>query len=176
MRGAYDQRSEGATPPIFGQNSFIEADKYLPVARPDPYPNPSPPLRQAKKIPNFPKQYILHRIPPKNPCHPWTHLGTKIPRSGTGVYRRVKRAPAPCYYQSYHPTLSSCCREFYTKPFSRIVKQNKSQFFSNNTFFHRIPPKNPFRNRGLPTGDTSISQGLRTTAKKKGHRPGRSVR
>ncbi len=69
VRGAYDQRSEGATPPIFGQNSFIEADKYLPVARPNPYPTPHRPPRQAKKIPNFSKQSFISLFSIRNLCH-----------------------------------------------------------------------------------------------------------
>ncbi len=48
VRGAYGQRSEGATPPIFRQAPLFPADELLPVARPDPYPNPPPPPRQAQ--------------------------------------------------------------------------------------------------------------------------------
>ena len=54
---------------------------------------------KQKKNPKFSQTYILHRNPPKNPCHPRTHLGTKIPRSGTGVYRQVTQARASGYYR-----------------------------------------------------------------------------
>ena len=114
--------------------------------------------------------------------HTTHHVKPEIkntPRSAGGLRSAIRGRDTSNLRASSIPRLMSCCllhdRTLILTHCSHRVNQKKSQIFPNNTFFtefHR--KKSLIRNRGLPTGDTSISQGLHTTAKKRA--PSREIR